>query len=153
LSESGRIIEAIRCWNRALATDSSFVRASGQRGIGFYQYAQYHYDQGHQAMLFRTAYEELQTALETDRLYPGMRKRFQATQKVLTELLTEDALAGELEFDEYPLGDSEAEQEYRRWSLDKRLFLNALNDIGPHSIAAQDILSTSQSPLVERSAC
>jgi hypothetical protein len=38
------------------------------------------------------------------------------------------------------LGESDHEREYRRWALSHRLFLNPLNDLGPLSAAAVDVL-------------
>jgi hypothetical protein len=38
-------------------------------------------------------------------------------------------------------GKTAAEQDYRRWVLRECLFLNPLNDLGPYSIAAHDVLS------------
>jgi hypothetical protein len=46
-----------------------------------------------------------------------------------------------VQLDGYSLGRSKAEQEYRKWALYQRLFLNPLNDLGNHSIAANDVLS------------
>ncbi len=44
--------------------------------------------------------------------------------------------------DSHSLGRGERERRYRRWCLDNTLFLNPLNDLGSHSIAARDVLST-----------
>ena len=38
------------------------------------------------------------------------------------------------------IGASDEERAYRLWCLDRTLFLNPLNDLGPHSIAAHDVL-------------
>lgn len=140
LSESGRFIEALRCWDLALQIDSSFGPAKGQKGIGFYTYAQAHYDQGHAANLLRAAYEQLDKAGDDENLFPRMRKHFEAYQQNIADQFKPGVLDEEMEFDEYSLGDSEEEQRYRRWCLEQTLFLNSLNDIGPHSIAARDIL-------------
>jgi hypothetical protein len=43
--------------------------------------------------------------------------------------------------DGYPIGASKDERHYRRWALQQRLFLNPLNDLGSHTIAARDMLS------------
>lgn len=40
----------------------------------------------------------------------------------------------------YSLGKTQREQHYRQWSLERHLFLNPLNDLDTHSIAAQDVL-------------
>jgi hypothetical protein len=46
-----------------------------------------------------------------------------------------------LDMDSHPTGRSKKERRYRQWALRNCLFLNPLNDLGPHAIAAQDILS------------
>jgi len=44
------------------------------------------------------------------------------------------------DLDGHEVGKSKKERAYRLWCLNNTLFLNPLNDIGPHRIAAQDIL-------------
>jgi len=140
LSEVGRFIEALRCWNLALQIESSFGPAKGQKGIGFYNYAQAHYDQGHAANLLRAGYEQLDEAVEDEELFPRMRKHFEVYQQHIADQFKPGVLEEEMDFEEYSLGDSEEERQYRRWCLEQTLFLNSLNDIEPHSIAARDIL-------------
>jgi hypothetical protein len=43
--------------------------------------------------------------------------------------------------DDFSLGRSKAERSYRQWCLRQRLFLNRLNELGTHSIAAHDHLT------------
>ena len=45
-----------------------------------------------------------------------------------------------MDLDGYEIGAAEEERAYRLWCLDNTLFLNPLNDLGPHRIAARDIL-------------
>ena len=53
------------------------------------------------------------------------------------------AIAFDHDFDMngFSLGETPAEQVYRKWCLDKGLFLNPLNDVSTASVAARDILS------------
>lgn len=139
LSQIGRFTEAVRCWNLALRINDSFGPAKGQKGIGFTNYAQAHYDRGQAAVLLRAAYDELDAVVDAEYLFPTMRKQFQQYHEWLEDVLTDEVLEEDFELEEYSLGESEAERQYRRWCLEHGLFLNPLNDIGPHSIAAQDV--------------
>jgi len=139
LSRIGRFTEAIRQWNLALSINDSFGPAKGQKGIGFTNYAQAHYDRGQASVLLRAAHDQLDSVVDAEYLFPTMREQFQRYHTWLEDVLTDDVLDEEFELEEYSLGDSAAEQQYRQWCLDLGLFLNPLNDIGPHSIAAQDV--------------
>jgi hypothetical protein len=46
-----------------------------------------------------------------------------------------------IKLDGYKLGETEQEKQYRRWCLANRLFLNPLNDLGPHTVAARDTMT------------
>ena len=141
LSGIGRFIEAIAYWNEANDRHETFAQAYGQRGIGYYNYALIHYDQGHQFLLLRHAYRELETALNLEaNLYPEMVTEFQRYQNAIESMLSPEQLTEEIDLDGYSLGESPDEQHYRQWCLDNRLFLNSLNDLGAHPTAAQDIL-------------
>lgn len=140
LSEVGRVVEAIRCWNLALEVDPDFAPAKCQKGIGFQSYARALYDQGHSATFLRAAYDQLDEAVEDNDLFPPMKEYFEGVQQHLEDQFKPGVLDEEMEFEEYSLGDSDEEKQYRQWSLEQTLFLNPLNDVGPHSIAAQDIL-------------
>ena len=49
-------------------------------------------------------------------------------------------MARSADLDGHEVGASEEERAYRIWCLDNKLFLNPLNDLGAHRIAARDIL-------------
>lgn len=141
LSGVGRFIEAIDYWNDALEEESAFAQARGQRGIGYYSYAQAHYDSGHQFLLLKHAYRDLTAALDQSaRLFPRMIEGFQGYVEAIESMLSPEQLSAKPDLDDCSLGDSTEEQAYRQWCLDHRLFLNPLNDLGAYPIAAQDIL-------------
>jgi hypothetical protein len=48
----------------------------------------------------------------------------------------------EIDLEADTLDDTKKDGAYRRWCLGLRLFLNPLNDLGPHSIAARDSITT-----------
>jgi hypothetical protein len=70
-----------------------------------------------------------------------VKTRFAELRSDIEKQVDVEAIRASIKLDGYDLGDSVAEQEYRRWVLNERLFLNPLNDLGPHTIAARDILS------------
>lgn len=147
-SEVGRFVEAFDYWNEALIRQPYWFPARGQRGIGFNTYAEHDYDTGHQTVLLKKAYDELEAA-RMDRLVglsPGatlnhfLRFQTQISRKFESPPPSDDIL----EFGEYDLGKTEEERQYRRWCLNHRLFLNTLNDATAHPIAAEDILHLGQ---------
>jgi tetratricopeptide (TPR) repeat protein len=144
MSQVGRPVEALEYRDRALEMLPIFAMARGARGYGLSYYATSVYDEGHKHLMLKAAHEDLQGALsqESRRVLEG--KAHKAFERVKVEIegylapccLEEDAD----DVHGFPLGDSQEEVSYRRWCLDKRLFLNPLNDIGPYPIAAADVL-------------
>jgi tetratricopeptide (TPR) repeat protein len=144
LSHVGRFSEAIECFDLALAIDPKFGMAWGNRGMTLTHYVQALPHLPHPPGLCATtafvheAHNSLQAALqlplqgdsiECFRRYAGMiEQRRAGTKEKLADLNSPD------------LGESEHEREYRRWALSHRLFLNPLNDLGPLSAAAVDVL-------------
>ncbi len=143
----GRCVEAISLWDRALQAAPGFGMPRGNHALGLSTYANHLYDRGHKALLLRIAYHELNAALAQP-LQGNATAGFTAHRDQIGRRLTLEYLAGTRNLDDYPLGRSKREQNYRKTILAARLFLNPLNDLGPHAIAARDILSTP--PLVVR---
>lgn len=147
LNTVGRFAEAISYWDKALAILPSFGMAQGNRGYGLICYAQALYDTGHQPIFLRHAHVGLRTALASDPddvngVDHWARDAFNEKVKWLESTLVLEFLNQGTQMEEFPLGDSEEETKYRRWCLRNRLFLNPLNDLGPYSIAAHDVLTT-----------
>lgn len=144
LSAVGRIVEALEYWNRALERIPRFPMALGNRGHGLSYYAGILYDVGHQHVLLQHAHSDLRDALS-----PELRKHlegqapeaFEQTKARIEAYLPNDFLEETPSMGGYSLGDSEEEVAYRKWCLEHRLFLNPLNDLGPHEIAARDVFS------------
>lgn len=140
--EIGRCVEAIEYWDRALVLAPSFAMARGNRGIGLSYYGRSLYDPGHQGLFLRHAHRDLADALAFPAmLHEGAQASFEKHLGTLEHVLG-DAAGQEFDMDFFPLGTSEEETAYRRWCLENRLFVNPLNDLGPHPIAARDILTT-----------
>lgn len=140
LSHVGRTVEAIEYWNRALELVDGFPMALGNRGVGLRTYGQWMHDPGHHAVLIKRAYLDLSGALEQGGLHPEARKGFQIAIRQLEERYGAEHLEEELQLDAHSLGDSPEERRYREWCLRHTLFVNPINDVGPHSAAAADTL-------------
>ena len=56
-------------------------------------------------------------------------------------MLPKHHLIEKQDIDNFSLGDSEQEIQYRQWCLTNKLFLNPFNDLGIIPIAAQDVFS------------
>lgn len=139
LSKIGRFVEAHDHWSDALALDADFAMAIGNRAFGLLHYAQILFDPGHAALFVQECRDGLTRAL-AGRLEPHARPQLEAalarTQEAAVRMgLPEDSL-----FHEHSLGDSVEESAYRTWCLRNRLFVNPLNDLRPHSIAAADVM-------------
>src|SRR5205823_2739787 len=125
----------------------SFGMALGNRSYGLVCYSWALYDDGHQPIFLRHAHVGFRSALASDPDDPfGLdhwaRDAFSETLASIESSLKPGYLAEGTAMKDFPLGDSEDEIRYRRWCLHNRLFLNSLNDLGPYSIAARDVLTT-----------
>ncbi len=139
-STAGRFVEAIDAWNDALAIEKRFGMARGNRAVAMSSYAWALYDEGHTVVMLREAWRDLDPANLLG-LEPGVAKYFADKRTSIASAMSEESLTKPIHLDGFPLGANEAEMQYRRWCLTRRLFLNPLNDIGAFSIAARDVLT------------
>jgi hypothetical protein len=146
LSHIGRFVEALPRWEGALATRPRFAMALGNLGYGLKQYGHAIYDPGHAQLFFATAHAWLTAALAEDAELESydsehVRAGFAKLRAHIEKHVDVEDVRTSMKLDGYDLGGSVEEQEYRRWGLGERLFLNPLNDLGPYTIAARDVLS------------
>ena len=146
LNTVGRFVEALEMWTRALAITPNFGMALGNRGYGLMSYARSLYDPGHRETFLRFAHRDLTVALSSKALYESdnrgpVQAFFQIQRAKIETALKDHGAKDRVKMDGYALGSSKGERQYRQWTLQSRLFLNPLNDLGTHSIAARDILS------------
>lgn len=139
-STTGRFVEAQVEWNRALSIEPQFGMARGNRAIGLWTYAKAVYDHGHALVLAREAWMQLDPS-RLEGLEPRAGTSFVRVREEIERSVPDKVLATPFDVDGFPLGETDAEREYREWCLSNTLFLNPLNDIGPVRIAARDILS------------
>ncbi len=141
LSHVGRFVDAIEYWNGALKVAPDFAMALANRGHGLIYYARSLYDGGHGNVFLRQAHIDLAKGLSLD-VDASARPIFERDKSLIEESLPPEYLANGTDLDKVSLGDTNEEQRYRLWCLDNRLFLNPLNDLGPHPIAARDVFLT-----------
>jgi len=147
LNTVGRFVEALDYWGQALSLVPTFGMAKGNRAYGLVHYARSLYDDGHRPIFLRHAHVGFRSALVTAEddpqgVDPWARDAFRKQTDWIESVVLPEYLSQGTEMDESPLGDSEEEVKYRRWCLHNCLFLNPLNDLGPYSIAAHDVLTT-----------
>lgn len=136
LSQTGRVTEALRYYNDAVKVVPTGM-ALGNRGQCKMEYGSLLFNSRHTEIFLHSAYEDLKKALEqSDELYSSAEKTFQHLKNGLEEF-SDEQFSIEAE-DEYELGETEGEVEYKKWVLENHLFLNPLNDVSTHSVVAHD---------------
>lgn len=144
LNSVGRPIEALHYWEKALAIEKRFAMALFNKGLGLLSYAHSVSDPGHSQLIAAqahnsfvagTAPDAIHESYENAALVPQFKERAAYIEKRLNVTSANENLA-----EEHSLGRSIAERSYRSWCLEERLFLNPMNDLGTHSIAATDSL-------------
>lgn len=143
LSSLGRFSEAVECFDGALKIDTRFGMALGNRGVTLFHMlgALPHLPHGQDCCpttAFQQAARQSLKKACTLRLEDGAAEDFQSYAAYLDE--ASQALKHLFDPAKGDLGLGNAEQEYRRWSLSNRLFLNPLNDLGAIPAAAVDAL-------------
>ena len=146
LSSIGRIIEAIEQWDKAIAIEANFAMALGNRAQGISAYAESLYDPGHHTILKVAASDSFRAAVSPDAIYDApesatYRKHFEKAQRAVIKNINVEAVRKKRRSSDSGLGRSKAEQAYRTWVLQNRLFLNPLNDLGAIHVASHDVLT------------
>ena len=139
MSHVGRFTEAIAYWDASLARMPASHLARGNRALGLVWYAQTLYNRDHWGLLLRQAHTELKTALLLP-IHDDAKVFFDMQRRSVEEALGPEALERKTDLSAYPSPPGEADVPYLRWCLEQRLFLNPLNELGAHPIAAQDVL-------------
>lgn len=148
MNAAGRFVDAIQLWDQALALNQNFAMALGNRGAGLMHYARALYDPGHQILFLRGALSGLHAALAKDAIWEGGEEAAKGPHQGFARL--RDDLTSRLDgFDDVELdpdnvehlGADLGEREYRRWCMQRRLFLNPLNDLWRRPIVARDVLT------------
>jgi hypothetical protein len=143
MSQCGRIVDAIAYWDAALRVDPGFTMALGNRGHGLLQYAGVVHDPGHREHHLRAAYADLVLATDgrhAPRAHPGARRLFEEALAYVRARVPDTVLEHPAHEFRFPKRMTKRERVYRQWCLERRLFLNDLNDVGAGPLAAADVL-------------
>jgi tetratricopeptide (TPR) repeat protein len=151
LDSTGRPVQAIKYWNKAIATDKYFSMAVFNKALGLHSYAKLLFDEGHRFLIFQYVYGMYLLADNHKYLYNieqfsaktiiGMASEFCAwwgskRNEMSVQLgMYHDNIA---DYDE-SLGDSAEEILYRKWCLQHTFFINPLNELGQFSLAGHDV--------------
>ncbi|MEX6509082.1 LA2681 family HEPN domain-containing protein [Jiella sp. M17.18] len=143
LSTLGRPIEALRLYEIVLMTNPRFAMALANRGLVRFSFARMVHDDGHRAVLAAYACRDLERVVDPDLVWESAPTNIISLVKTkaseIRAAVDVDMVLAQTEMDGWPLGVGEAKA-YRLRMLNRRLFLNPLIVLGPHSIAAHDSL-------------
>jgi hypothetical protein len=140
MDEVGRFVEAIESWNEVLEIDAAFGMAVGNRGYALLHYARALYDDEQRIYMLRQAHCDLSEAMKLD-ITADARQVFKKHDDWILSKVRGELLSRDVNLDGFPMGDSEAEIEYRRWCLSNVVFLNPMNDVFRRPLAAHDVLT------------
>ncbi|MCD9584772.1 LA2681 family HEPN domain-containing protein [Tenacibaculum maritimum] len=141
LNHLGRYSEAIELWKKALELDDNFSMAIGNLGFGLFHYAQIIYDDWHKAYFLKEAYRNLNKIKDSEDIYDEAKVSFNEVISIIEKQVNSDFLHSPNSFEEYSLGKTKDEINYRKWCLENKLFLNPMNDVFKENIVARDVLS------------
>lgn len=146
LNTTGRFVEALELWTRALEVDPRFWEARGNRAQALLHYSDALYDGGHRGVFLVSAFDDLERALANEAAHdlgghPAAAAHFVDLRRRLAADFDIEELRRGFDPAAHSLGRGKTEVGYRRWALRERLFLNPLNDLGPDPIAANDVLN------------
>jgi LA2681-like HEPN len=149
LRVAGRAIEALEYWRRALEVQPHFGMALCNRARILANYGAALDDPNVSALFMWMAHNEASAALAPTALYTDASdERTKESTKTLTEWIESQIdVAGVSASNPLVFQDTSAtedERNYRRWCLINGLFVNPLNDLGPHTVAASDSMGLAQ---------
>ena len=130
LDECGRKIAAIDYLKKVLTINDGFGMALGNLGRSYQHYAELEYDKTHRDIFHHFAYRCFVEALKSDdpNTHHDAKRLFQSRIDCYDSEYVERVLKPKWDFSQYPY-DNPDEYTYRKWCLDKGLFLNTLNDL------------------------
>lgn len=132
LHSIGRLTRSINQLKHGV--NEEFPMALGSMGLKLIDYARIDYDEGHSQVLLNEGSRLLKQALTSPDVDEYARIVFNAEVECVKDYVNENI------FDEFSLGSSEKEKDYRSWCLHNSLFLNTLNDYFNVSMVACDVL-------------
>ena len=149
LRVAGRAIEALEFWRRALEVQPNFGMALCNRARILANYGAALDDTNEGVLFLWMAHNEASAAIAPTAIYTDASdERTKESTKNLKEWIESQIdTAGISALNPLVFQDTsatEAERNYRNWCLVNGLFINPLNDLGPHSVAAADSMGLAQ---------
>lgn len=142
LSSFGRGLEAIELYDGALDLVPNYAMALGNRGEAMFGLLPSIPDSGHTHLLAAYAHYYLERTQENDANWENGDIRAKSHYKTyaahIATKMDPEQIRRDQSLDKFSLGSSKSERVYRLWALEHNLFLNPLNVLGKHSIAATD---------------
>ncbi len=142
-SRIGRILEAMRLFDKASSKYMMFPMALGNKGISAYELAHFTYDPNHAHILMHFAYYCLSEALRHKQyidIHGSASTHFEKVKAEIERYYPEKYLDTALDLGSNDFGKTKREQKFRRWAIQDVLFLNELNDIMTVPIVATDYI-------------
>ena len=146
LNTAGRFVDALEGWDQALSLIPNFAMAHGNRASALEHYARSLYDPGHQLLFLLHAHDAAASGSRDDAFHdsgrsPDVVAAFAEMARRTAGMVGPGPLRDRQDLEAFSLGKGARERAYRAWCLRERLFVNPLNDLGAHAIAAQDVLT------------
>ena len=145
LNTVGRFVEAQELWGEALRMMPAFWMARSNRGSGLMFYANALHNPWHEAIFALVAHGELTRGIHDIDQHPDYGDS--SLRPIFVNIAESIARHYDLAHIESLWREEQAEfkdediQGYRLWCLEQTLYLNPLNDLGLHPIAARDVLN------------
>jgi len=153
-SHYGRTINAIKYYDKAIAlkfwhknvvNHPNYFMALINKANALEYYSNLDYDDGHKKYFIKFAYKLYKEALV---LFEKNKTIYYIDLSIVNEILKRVHFYNKFEgiedieyFETYEIKFSKNENNYRKWCLSNKLFLNSLNDLGNYNIATHDPLN------------
>ena len=129
LDRIGRMIEAIKYYQKLLKINSKFGMTLGNIGVAYLNYGMLVFDPSHRDIFNYFAYHYLQDSLRNRKnMNNDAIDCFKNYLEIFDKEYVKQVLEPDLTIPEYSLGNSE-EKHYRKWVMSNKLFLNPMNDL------------------------
>ena len=143
---------ALKIWHKDVVNHPNYFMALINKGLALEYYSELDYDGGHKEFFIKFAYKIFKEAVpiidnyleksDLDKEYYQDKRDYVISKiKWYKEHYSSDDLEDIDYFVNYKTNFSKNENEYRKWSLSNRLFLNSLNDLGNYNITTHDPLN------------
>jgi len=143
---------ALKFWHKNVVNHPNYFMALINKGLALEYYSQLDYDSGHKEFFIKFAYKNFKEAvpiidnyLKNSKLdqeyYQNTKENIVSKIKWYEEQFSSDELKDIDYFLNYTTNFSKNENEYRKWCLSNKLFLNSLNDLGNYDISTHDPLN------------